>query len=224
MSLSTRLDNLAVRVGAEIKSLRASVNTAVAPAWHGKLYAARGSCEPHRWASAIDMSSVSAPTFSHLTPTVARCVKFRPPAEMSVTGFHVYAVAASSAISRFAIYRASTGALVWDSDAQATATNAWLSLVTNFALAANTDYWFCFSVNTNGATAPFRTPPAPLGTNQYGADAAPLGGNALGLPVFAQFAVAAGVFPAILPPPAAAAYAGGATGTLPVAFLSASSS
>ncbi|MCP9494283.1 MAG: hypothetical protein MSG64_07495 [Pyrinomonadaceae bacterium MAG19_C2-C3] len=191
------------------------------PAWHGVLYAARGNCDPHRGAAMLDMGAVLGPTPSNLTPSIARCVKFRPPATINVATVHLFAVAASSAVSRFAIYRAGDRVLVWDSGVTATATNAWLSFVTNFILAANANHWFSFSVSANGSTASFRTPPAPLSANQWGTDTAPLGDNDLGLPVLAQFAVTNGVFPAVMPALTAAAYAGGATGSVPVAFLSA---
>jgi hypothetical protein len=193
------------------------------PPWYGALYAARGNCDPILQADYHDMLAVAGPTPTAITASIARCVMFRPPAAMSCVRVRLLGVGAVSSIYKFAIYPVGAGASrLWESGTVTSAANTWNAITCSFSLAANTNYWWCVTVTTTGTTAGFRSPAAPTGTNMWGANAAPLGNRSMGLPTCAQFAVTSGAFPATLPSVAAAAYAGGTTGTVPFGYLDAS--
>lgn len=193
------------------------------PAWYGKLYAASGDCNPIIQTRHENMLAVSGPTPTGIGITTGRCVQFTPPANITVTNIRVFGVGATTSLYKFAIYPVGTGsAKTWDSGTVTTAANTWLNLTTGLpiTLTAGTKYWWCVTVVATGTTAGFRSEAAPLGTNYWGANVAPLGGTSLGLPIYAQFTVTSpGVFPATLPVVAAAAYSGGTTGTVPFSYL-----
>jgi hypothetical protein len=196
--------------------------TAVNPSWYGKLYATRGNCDPVLQASHENMLGVSGPTPTAITASLARCVQFTPPADITVTNIRLFGVGATTSLYKFAIYPVGSGTTkIWDSGTVTTATNTWLNLTTGLpiTLTAGTKYWWCVTAVSTGTTAGFRSEAAPLGTNYWGASAAPIGNSSLGLPVYAQFAVSTGVFPTTLPTIASAAYAGGTTGTVPFGLL-----
>ncbi len=192
------------------------------PAWYGKLYAARGTCDPVEQAWHENMLAVSGPTPTGVTASVARVVQFMPPANITVNNIRLFGVGATTNLYKFAIYPVgSSTSKLWDSGTVTTASNTWLNLTTGLpiTLTAGTEYWWCVTVVGTGTTAGFRSEAAPLGTNYGGADVAPLGNSSLGLPVYAQFAVTSGVFPTTLPTIVAAAYAGGTTGAVPFGWL-----
>jgi hypothetical protein len=192
------------------------------PAWYGKLYATRADCNPITQAEHENMLSVAAPTPTNITVSLARCVQFTPPANITVTNIRLFGVGITTNLYKFAIYPVGTSTVkVWDSGTVTTAANTWLNITTGMpiTLTAGTKYWWCVTAVAIGTVAGFRSEPAPLGTNYWGANAAPLGGTSLGLPVYAQFAVSTGVFPTNLPTIAAAAYSGGTTGTVPYGWL-----
>jgi hypothetical protein len=192
------------------------------PSWYGKLYATRTNCDPIDQSQHQNMLAVNAPTPTNITASIARCVQFTPPANITVASIRLFGTGATTSLYKFAIYAVGSGtAKLWDSGTVTSAANAWLNLTTGLpiTLTAGTKYWWCVTVVNVGTTSGFRSEAAPLGTNFYGADAAPLGGSTLGLPVYAQFAVSTGVFPATLPTIAAAAYSGGTTGSVPFGWL-----
>ena len=192
------------------------------PSWYGKLYATRGDCDPVVQALHENMLAVAAPTPTNITVSIARCVQFTPPANITVASIRLFGVGATTNLYKFAIYAVGTStAKLWDSGTVTTTANAWLNLTSGLpiTLTAGTKYWWCVTVVSTGTTAGFRSEAAPLGTNYWGDNVAPLGGTSLGLPVYAQFAVSTGVFPSTLPTIAAAAYAGGTTGSVPFALL-----
>jgi hypothetical protein len=192
------------------------------PSWYGKFYGARGDCDPVTQAYHENMLAVAGPTPTGITASLARVVMFTPPANITVTNIRVFGVGATTNLYKFAIYPVGAGsAKTWDSGTVTTAANTWLDITTGtpFTLTAGVKYWWCVTVVSTGTTAGFRSEAAPLGTNFYGANAAPLGGTSLGLPIYAQFAVSTGVFPATLPAVAAAAYSGGTTGSVPFGYL-----
>jgi hypothetical protein len=192
------------------------------PAWYGKLYSTRSDCNPITQTEHENMLSVAAPTPTNITVSLARCVQFTPPANITVSSIRLFGVGITTNLYKFAIYPVGTSTVkVWDSGTVTTAANTWLNLTTGLpvTLTAGTKYWWCVTAVAIGTVAGFRSEPAPLGTNYWGANAAPLGGTSLGLPVYAQFAVSTGVFPTNLPTIAAAAYSGGTTGTIPAGYL-----
>lgn len=191
------------------------------PAWHGKFYATRGNCDPVDQAQHENMLAVAGPTPTGITASIARCVMFTPPANITVSSIRLFGVGATTNLYKFAIYPGGGGSKIWDSGTITTAANAWLNLTTGLpvTLIAGTKYWWCVTVVSTGTTAGFRSEAAPLGTNYWGAVAAPIGNSSLGLPVYAQFAVSSGIFPATLPTIVAAAYSGGTTGTVPMGWL-----
>jgi hypothetical protein len=197
------------------------------PPWAGVLHAAMGDGNSIYVTRSMEvLNSVAGPTPTIITTSVARCVLYRAQYAITVNRVRLFGVGATTSLYKFAVYPRGTGAArLWESGTVTSVANAWLSIsaATPFTLAANTDYWFCVTVANVGTTAGFRSPPAPISTNQFGADAAPLGGRSMGLPVFVQFAVTAGAFPATLPAVAAAAYSAAATGSVPFAFFDNSS-
>lgn len=194
---------------------------AASPPWHGTLYALWGTCDPTEYTSLMTVAgSVAGPTPTGIGTTIARCVKFRPPANMTATKLYLFGVAATTNLYKFAIYRASDNTRVWESGVVSSPANAWQTItLASLVLLANTDYWFCVTAAAVGTTAGYRSPSAPFAPALFGAGAAPLGNTSYGIPAYAQFAVTGGVFPATLPALAAAVYAGGATGSVPFAFV-----
>ena len=192
------------------------------PAWYGKLYATRANCDPIDQAQRQNMLAVNAPTPTNITISLARCVQFTPPADITVANIRLFGTGATTSLYKFAIYAVGSGTVkLWDSGTVTSVSNAWLNITTGLpiTLTAGTKYWWCVTTVSTGTVSGFRSEAAPLGTNFYGADAAPFGGSSLGFPVYAQFAVSSGVFPANLPTIAAAAYAGGTTGSVPFGWL-----
>jgi hypothetical protein len=190
------------------------------PSWYGTLYSNQNDCNPNEVFREWNMLAVAGPTPTGITVSLARCVMFTPPTNMTVIKVRLFGVGITANLYKFAIYPVGTGtSKLWDSGTVTTAANTWLNIVTNFAITAGTQYWFCVTAVAVGTTAGFRSGPSPLGSTFWGANAAPVGGRALSIPVFAQFAVSTGVFPATLPSVAAAAYSGGTTGSVPFALL-----
>jgi hypothetical protein len=194
------------------------------PAWinqqgTGSIFAALGAGDPVWAAYEHNTASVAAPTQANIGTTVARCVLFRLPRTLAVAIIHMFGIGASGAYN-FGIYARPQGSpLLWSASVSPAA-NVWSSAaITGLTLNANTDYWFCIATAGAGVTAGFRSPAPPVHSAQFGADAAPLGGRLIGIPVYAQFAVTGGALPANLPVLAAAAYAGGTTGSVPFAWL-----
>jgi hypothetical protein len=190
--------------------------------WYGVLYSAQGDCNPISGSLLNHMLAVGGPTPTAITVSLARCVQFTPPANITVNRIRCFGVGSTTNQYKFAIYPVGAGTnKLWDSGTVTTTANTWLNMSAGLPITvtADTQYWFCVTAVTTGTTAGFRSPAAPTGTAFWGADAAPLGTRGLGLPVLAQFAVNTGVFPATLPVIAAAAYAGGTTGSVPFALL-----
>lgn len=193
------------------------------PAWAGLLHGAMADGNSIYIARSMEiLNTVAGPTPTNITASLARCVSYRSAYAITVNRLRLLGVGATTNLYKFAVYPRGTGAArLWESGTVTSAANTWLSISANmpFTVAANTDYWFCVTVANTGTTAGFRSPPAPINTTQYNADNSPLGARAMGLPVYVQFAVTAGAFPATLPAVAAAAYAGGTTGSVPFAFF-----
>lgn len=197
----------------------------------GALFAARGNGDPLDAARRLRMDLVVGPAPNQVTATVARCVKFRLPMTLSSATMRLLTDAATTGIYRFAVYPAAPGSSrVFDSGTVTTVADSILSVsMTGVTLSKDTDYWFCMGVGAAGTiTAAFRSPAAPLSQVQYGSDASPsfLSGKGIGIPEVAQFAVTSGAlatagagWPATLPAIAAAAYANGTTGSVPIAFF-----
>jgi hypothetical protein len=187
----------------------------------GVLYGALGDCDPAAAINRLDLASVAGPTPAGITTTIARAVKFRPPALMTLGKVHLFGIAAVTGGYKFAIYDAVTLARIWESGAVNSPANAWLTIAVSptVTLKAGNDYLFCVTGIGTGAVAGFRSPSPPFNSALFGAAASPLGNTSVGLAVFTQFAITASTFPATLPALAAAAYAGGATGSVPLAFL-----
>jgi hypothetical protein len=199
-----------------------TVSGGSSPAWYGVLYSNQNDCNPIEMLREWNMLSVAGPTPTGITVSLARCVMFTPPANITVNRIRLFGVGAATNLYKFAIYPVGTGQTkVWDSGTVTSAANTWLNIATGLpiTLTAGTQYWFCVTAVATGAIAGFRSMAAPLGTNFWGADVAPIGNRALSLHVHAQFAVSTGVFPATLPAVAAATYSGGTTGTVPFALL-----
>lgn len=193
------------------------------PTWYGKFYATSGDGNPILQAQHENMLAVAGPTPTGIGITIGRCVMFTPPANITVTNIRLFGVGATTSLYKFAIYPVGTSTTkVWDSGTITTVANTWNNITAGLpvTLTAGTKYWWCVTVVATGTTAGFRSEAAPLGTNYWGANVAPLGGTSLGLPVYAQFTVTSpGVFPTTLPAIAAAAYAGGTTGSVPFGYL-----
>lgn len=190
------------------------------PSWWGVLYSTGNDCDPLEDLREATMGAIAGPTPTGITTSIARCRLFRPPQTMAVVRVRLFGVGATTNLYKFAIYPRGTGAArLWESGTVTSAANTWLNITVAFSVTGGTEYWFCVTAATTGTTAGFRSMPAPLASNFWGADAAPLGGRGLSLPVFAQFAVTSGAFPATLPAVAAAAYAAGTTGSVPFAWL-----
>lgn len=180
---------------------------ASAPAlpWYGKIYAARGACDPGELMH--DMQNVQAavnPTPTGITATIARCCAFRPPADIVVNRIRYYGVGAVANIYRVALYRYSDLSRLTAELAFTTAANTWGSIgsALNVTLSAGVLYFLALSVNTTGATAGLMsvgsTTTATAGQVQSAPGALP--GN-LDLDLgyvqayFFQFAVTAGALP-----------------------------
>ncbi len=190
------------------------------PSWYGVLYSNQNDCNPNEVFREWNMLAVAGPTPTAITISLARCVMFTPPQNMTVIKVRLFGVGITASLYKLAIYPVGAGSSkLWDSGTVTTAANTWLNIVTNFAITAATKYWFCVTAVSTGTVAGFRSGPASLGTTFWGADASPIGNRALSIPVCAQFAVSSGVFPATLPAIAAAAYANGTTGSVPFALL-----
>jgi hypothetical protein len=191
-------------------------------AWNGVYHSNMSNGDPISMLRDWTMNSVAGPTPTNIGSTVARVVKLRNPATITVTKIHLFGVATVTALYRFAIYDATTLVRLWDSGNVTSAANAWLSITTGLPLilTGGSNYWFAVTTPSTGTVAAFRSPHAPVGTAFWGGPTTPLGTTSVGFPVFAQFAVTAGAFPVTMPALAAAAYAGGTTGTVPFAILS----
>jgi len=181
-----------------------------------------GDSDPIKQMQAWVQGAVAGPTPTAITVSLARCVQFTPPVDITVQRIRLFGIGATANLYKFAIYRVGVGsAKVWDSGTVTSAVNTWLNISAGLpiTLTGGVKYWFCVTVVSTGTTAGFNSLGAPLGTTFWGADVAPLGARNLGLLVRAQFAVSTGVFPATLPAVAAAAYAAGTTGSVPFALL-----
>ena len=192
------------------------------PSWYGVLHGTQNGCDPIEMLREWTMTAVAGPTPTGITVSIARCVLFRNPAAITINRIRLFGVGVTSSLYKFAIYpRGAGSARTWESGTVTTAANTWLAISAGLpiSLLAGTEYWFCVTAASTGTTAGFRSLPAPVGANFWGADVAPLGNRGLALGVFAQFAVNAGAFPATLPAIAAAAYAGGTTGSVSFALL-----
>ena len=191
--------------------------------WAGVLYGTAGNCDPYFLFAQWTMTSVEGPTPNEIGTSLARCVQFTPPVDITVARVRLFGIAATASKYKFAIYPAGTGSsLLWESGAVTSASNAWLnvSAALPVTLLMDTEYWFCVTAADTGGTAGFRSPHASVGSAFWGADVAPIGGRGLLFPVFAEFTLAvASTFPATLPAVAAASYADADTGTVPFAFL-----
>lgn len=165
-------------------------------------------------------TGAAGPTPSNIGTSLARAMYFALPRTLAVASANFFAVGSTTGLYKFAIYRASDGAQMWESGAVTTVANAWLTVTagTPFTLAAGTTYLWCVTVTSTGATAGFRSPLPPIVAATFGLDDTPIGGGDIGMPAFATFAVTAGAFPGTLPTLTAAAM-GSATGTVPVAWL-----
>lgn len=190
-----------------------------APPWYSVLYSNYGDCDLQKSLLLQNMLAIAGPTPTQITTSIARCVRFTPPANITVVNVRLFGIAAVTSLYRIAIYPVGLGSsLLWSLSINAQL-NTWMSNSCSFNLVAGTKYWFCITTSGTGTTAGFRSLAAPLNAAFWGADVAPLGARNLSFPVFAQFAVTAGAFPATLPAIAAAAYAGGTTGSVPFALL-----
>lgn len=176
---------------------------------------ALGDGNPNPWAFLYESSGgTTAMTPTNIGTTVARCIKFRLPFDLSVSNVYLYAIGSTTGILNVAVYPVGTGSnKLWESGTFNTTANSDVNLTagTPFSITADTDYWFCVSANAASATAVFRVMNLQT-TTYFGADARPWAA-ALGIPVMAQFTVTAGAFPSTLP-----AVAGQANG-VPLAFL-----
>lgn len=200
------------------------------PAWHGVLHATLADADPARIAEGLfrnDATTLAAPTPTNQTASIARCQKFNNPASITVNAVRIWCTAAVNNVYAFAIYPVGTGtSRTWTSGNVPSCTaNTWQKITASLPLSLGTgDFWWCQSVNTTGTTAAYRTLTAPIHSGVFGADVAPLGARTgLRIPSYMQFAVTAGALPTTLPTVAAAAFAGGTTGTLATAFLDNSS-
>lgn len=192
------------------------------PAWYGVLYSNMNDCNPLESIREWTMGAIAGPTPTQISTSIARCVMFTPPANLTINKIRLFGVGATTNLYKFAIYPVGTStSKLWESGTASSAINTWLNISASLPITvnANTQYWFCVTVAGTGTTAGFRSMPAPLGTNFWGANNTPLGNRNLSLHVYTQFAVASGAFPATLPSIVAAAYANGTTGSVPLALL-----
>lgn len=195
--------------------------TGPVPKWFsdGTCFVAFADGDPAQAAWHYTMATTTKPTPTEVGTSIARCVKFRLPKAITAANLRVFSIAVT-ALYRFAIYDAVTGNRLWESGTVTTVANDWNTLsLSNLALDANKDYWFCMTVSGTGTTSAFRTFYATSHANFYGAANSPIGALSIGMAIFAQFAVSSGNFPTTLPALAAAAYATADTGSLPLAFL-----
>ena len=197
--------------------------------WHGVLYAAEGDCDPHRMLREWQTScSVYGPTPTQIGMSIARCVMFVPPRNMTLNRVHLFGVASTSALYKFAIYPTTPGgAKLWDSNTVAGASNTWVTISYGLpvSLVAGTPYWFCVTAAGTGATPGFRSRGAQPGSAFWGPGTYPLGGRGLLFPEYGQFSVSVGTFPGTLPTVGAAtSYANLAYGSVPYALLDSAAS
>jgi len=191
------------------------------PPWYGILHTNYGDCDPQKSLLLHTMAAVAGPTPTNIGTSVARCVQFTSPANITVNRVKMFGVGATSGLYKLAIYPVGLGSSkIWEATVNSAA-NTWMVYAGSgpFSLVAETKYWFCVTVTATGTTAGFRSLAAPLGTAFWSADNSVIGGRSFSLPVFAQFAVTGGAFPATLPAIVAAAYAAGTTGSVPFALL-----
>lgn len=198
-----------------------SVISGGSPVWYGVLHATMADCNPIDQANLMHVTAVAGPSPTGVTASIARCVLFKNPYSITIRHVRLFGIGATTGLYKFAIYPKTVGsARTWESGAINSAVNTWLDITAGLPITLPIgEYWFCVAVTATGTTAGFRSQPAPLGTNHWGTSVAPLGSRNLGLPEYVQFAVTAGAFPVILPSLVAASYAGGATGTVPFAWL-----
>lgn len=139
------------------------------PSWYGTLYGTQNGCDPVELIREWNMAAVAGPTPTGITASLARCVAFTPPANITVVRVRLFGVAATTNLYKFAIYPRGTGSSkTWDSGTVTSAANTWLNITCSFSLTAGTQYWFCVTAVTTGTVAGFRSLPAPLGTNFWG--------------------------------------------------------
>jgi hypothetical protein len=194
--------------------------------YYGKIYAARGACDPNELLRDVqNVQGAINPTPTNIGSTVARCVFFRPPADIVVNRIRFYGVAVVSAIYTCAIYRYSDLARLSASLTLTTAAGAWGSVgsAMNLSLSAGVLYFIAVSANTTGVTA---------GLMSVGSTTTSTAGQINTIPgsmpgnmdfdsnfmscMFFQFAVTAGA----MPTPAATLAAPGAwTGGFPAFWL-----
>ena len=201
--------------------------------WHGVFYGNYGDCDPIALCYLWNMNAVSGPTPTNIGTTIARCVQFTPPVNTIIWRVRMFGVGATSGLYAIAIYPVGTGSSkLWEVSSINSAVNTWMiyqGTPSPIILVGGTKYWFCIRALGTGTTAGFKSMHAPLGTNFWGADKFCYPSfwdpatKPLSVPVFCQFTTSAGgpptLFPDLLPVVAAAAYAGGATGSVPFAFL-----
>jgi hypothetical protein len=210
------------------------------PNWYGVFYSNYGDCDPAKSLLLQNMNgsavtlAVARPTPTEIGTSVARCVQFTPPANMTLLRVKMFGIGTTTGKYSIAIYPVGQGsARLWFADMCNTVVNTWmiyLGYTPSVDLIAGTKYWFCITATGTGTTAGFRSLIAPSGTNFWGNNSAsePWLGRSLSFPVFAQFtSPSSGQFFDLptLPAITAATYAGitaftgGTTGSVPFAFL-----
>lgn len=195
-------------------------------AYYGKLYAARGLCDPNELLRDVqNVQGAVNPTPTNITTSIARCVSFRPPADIVVNRIRYYGVGATTNVYRVALYRYSDLARLTAELAFTTAASTWGSIgsALNVTLSAGVLYFIAVAVNATGTTAGIMsvgsTTTAALGQIQSAPGALP-GSFDLDLGslscYFFQFAVTTGALPN---PAATLAQAAVWTGGFPAFWL-----
>lgn len=192
------------------------------PPWAGLLQLAFGNGTPtfDRVLSAYGNAahSVAGPTPTNIGTAVGRLWEFEVPYSLTVNRIRIWTVAAVASAYTLAIYNAA-GTRVILIDPLTTVANGWVSAsVAAVALPAGV-YWLGLGAKVTGTTSGLRTPAAPVASFP---GTAVLPGNlaaSYGQARIAQVALVNGAWPAALPALAAPAWAGGATGSLPLVYL-----
>lgn len=123
--------------------------------WYGQVAAAWADGDPGYLFDAIQRAGNVAATPTNITTSIARCVAFMLPFDLTFNRIRAFGVGATTNVYRVAVYRMSDLARLTAELAFTTAVDTWVSIgsALNVTLAKDTLYFIAVAVNATGTTA-----------------------------------------------------------------------